>query len=320
MNNILVIGGAGYIGSHVVYELCDRGYNVTILDDLSTGRKENIDLRAKFLKASFSEKNILSKALQNIHCVIHLAALKAAGDSMINPKIYMQKNIIDTFNLIEMCIDYDVTNFIFSSSAAVYGFPKYLPIDEKHDLDPVNYYGFTKLVIEKQLQWYSKIKKINVACLRYFNAAGYDVKKRIKGKENNPANLLPIVMEVANKTRDCVNIFGDDYNTKDGTCLRDYIHVNDLAVAHAQSIDVLKNRREIILNLATGDSYSVMDVINKAKNITGSNIKYNIVDRRLGDPDVLYAISKKAFNILNWKPKFSDLNTILKSMWQVYKD
>ena len=318
MNKILIIGGAGYIGSHVVHELCDQGYNTIILDDLSTGQVENIDSRANFIKNSFSNNNILADILKDVKCVIHLAALKAAGESMLNPSIYMKNNIIDTFNLIELCIENNVKNFIFSSSAAVYGSPEYLPIDEKHPLNPVNYYGFTKMVIEKQLLWYSDLKNINVACLRYFNAAGYDINGRIRGKEKKPENLLPIVMEVANKTRKSFNVFGNDYDTKDGTCLRDYIHVNDLATAHVKSIDALNNNNKLILNLATGNNYSVLDVINQAEIITNKNIKYNIVERRHGDPDKLYATSHQAKNILNWIPQYSDLNTILESMWKIY--
>ena len=318
MNKILIIGGAGYIGSHVVHELCDQGYNTIILDDLSTGQVENIDSRANFIKDSFSNNNILADILKDVKCVIHLAALKAAGESMLNPSIYMKNNIIDTFNLIELCIENNVENFIFSSSAAVYGSPEYLPIDEKHPLNPVNYYGFTKMVIEKQLLWYSDLKNINVACLRYFNAAGYDINGRIRGKEKKPENLLPIVMEVANKTRKSFNVFGNDYDTKDGTCLRDYIHVNDLATAHVKSIDALKDNNKLILNLATGNNYSVLDVINQAEIITNKNIKYNIVERRPGDPDKLYATSHQAKNILNWIPQYSDLNTILESMWKIY--
>ena len=318
MNKILIIGGAGYIGSHVVHELCDQGYNTIILDDLSTGQVENIDSRADFIKDSFSNNNILADILKDVKCVIHLAALKAAGESMLNPSIYMKNNIIDTFNLIELCIENNVENFIFSSSAAVYGSPEYLPIDEKHPLNPVNYYGFTKMVIEKQLLWYSDLKNINVACLRYFNAAGYDINGRIRGKEKKPENLLPIVMEVANKTRKSFNVFGNDYDTKDGTCLRDYIHVNDLATAHVKSIDALNNNNKLILNLATGNNYSVLDVINQAEIITNKNIKYNIVERRPGDPDKLYATSHQAKNILNWIPQYSDLNTILESMWKIY--
>ena len=313
--NVLVIGGAGYIGSHVTYELCDQGYNVTVLDDLSTGFSDNIDKRADFIHQSFTDfKNL--KLLNSIDCVIHLAALKAAGESMDDPIKYSKKNIIDFINLINLCVENNIKNFVFSSSAAVYGFPKYLPIDEQHDLNPINYYGFTKMMIEKQLSWFNSLKHINVACLRYFNAAGFDFKGRVRQKENNPQNLLPIVMEVAAGVREKINVFGSDYDTPDGTCLRDYIHVNDLALGHVKAIEMLQNKGKIITNLATGNYYSVLDVIKKSAKITNKEINYSIIDRREGDPDKLFASSN---NVLNYNAKFSDLDTIISSMWKVYK-
>ncbi|MDC0145573.1 UDP-glucose 4-epimerase GalE [bacterium] len=315
--NILVIGGAGYIGSHVVHELCDQKYNVTVLDNLSTGFLSNLDKRADFIEDSFT--NISNyKILKSIDCVIHLAALKAAGESMDNPIKYSKQNIINSIELINTCIKYEIKNFIFSSSAAVYGYPKYLPIDENHDLNPINYYGFSKLMIEEQLLWYNKLKDLNIALLRYFNAAGYDIKQRIKNKENNPQNLIPIVMEVASGERDKLNIFGGDYNTPDGTCLRDYIHVNDLARGHVKAIEMLKNNnKKIITNLATGNYHSVLDVVNKTSEIINKEINYSIVDRRAGDPDKLFA---KSNNVLNHKNKYSDLDTIINSTWRIYKD
>ena len=314
--NVLVIGGAGYIGSHVTYELCDQGYNVTVLDDLSTGFINNIDKRANFIQHSFADESILSKALIDIDCVIHLAALKAAGDSMNEPIKYSKSNVINSINLINLCIESNVKSFIFSSSAAVYGNPTYLPLDEKHDLNPINYYGFTKLIIEQQLTWLNSLKGIKIGLLRYFNAAGYDINGRVKNKERNPQNLLPIVMEVANGERSNMSVYGNDYETPDGSCLRDYIHVNDLASGHVKAIDALLHKSKIITNLATGNTYSVLEVIELAKKITGKNINYSIVERRAGDPAALYA---KSNNELNFKNKHSDLETIISSMWDVYK-
>tara|TARA_B100002051_G_scaffold275875_1_gene321382 strand:- start:36 stop:986 length:951 start_codon:yes stop_codon:yes gene_type:complete len=313
---VLVIGGAGYIGSHVTYELCDQGYNVTVLDNLSTGFVDNIDNRAEFIQDSFTNADYLTKILKNVDCVIHLAALKAAGDSMVNPIKYSKSNIIDSIRLINMCLENDVENFIFSSSAAVYGYPTYLPLDENHSLNPINYYGFTKLFIEQQLSWLHNLKGINIGLLRYFNAAGYDMRGRVKNKEKNPQNLLPIVMEVASGERSEINVFGNDYDTPDGTCLRDYIHVNDLAFGHVKAIEVLNKKSNLITNLATGNAYSVLEVIELAKKITGKQINYNIEERRPGDPSSLYANSN---NELNFKNKFSDLETIISSMWNVYK-
>tara|TARA_B100000676_G_scaffold276060_1_gene296679 strand:- start:2394 stop:3344 length:951 start_codon:yes stop_codon:yes gene_type:complete len=313
---VLVIGGAGYIGSHVTYELCDQGYNVTVLDNLSTGFVDNIDNRAEFIQDSFTNADYLTKILKNVDCVIHLAALKAAGDSMVNPIKYSKSNIIDSIRLINMCVENDVESFIFSSSAAVYGYPTYLPLDENHSLNPINYYGFTKLFIEQQLSWLHNLKGINIGLLRYFNAAGYDMRGRVKNKEKNPQNLLPIVMEVASGERSEINVFGNDYDTPDGTCLRDYIHVNDLAFGHVKAIEVLNKKSNLITNLATGNAYSVLEVIELAKKITGKQINYNIEERRPGDPSSLYANSN---NELNFKNKFSDLETIISSMWNVYK-
>ena len=314
--NVLVIGGAGYIGSHVTYELCDQGYNVTVLDNLSTGFINNIDKRANFIQHSFADNSILPKALIDIDCVIHLAALKAAGDSMNEPIKYSKSNVINSINLINLCIESNVKSFIFSSSAAVYGNPTYLPLDEKHDLNPINYYGFTKLIIEQQLTWLNSLKGIKIGLLRYFNAAGYDINGRVKNKERNPQNLLPIVMEVASGERSNMSVYGNDYETPDGSCLRDYIHVNDLALGHVKAIDALLHKSKIITNLATGNTYSVLEVIELAKKITGKNINYSIVERRAGDPAALYA---KSNNELNFKNKHSDLETIISSMWNVYK-
>ena len=311
---ILVVGGAGYIGSHVTYELCDQGYKVIVVDNLSSGFIDNVDKRSDFIEDSFVK--LSHNLLKDIDCVIHLAALKAAGESMEDPIKYSNQNIMQSINFINSCIVNNIKNFIFSSSAAVYGFPQYLPVNEKHPLNPINYYGFTKLMIEQQLLWYNQLKGLNIACLRYFNAAGYDVKGRIRNKENNPQNLLPIVMEVAASLRDKINIFGNDYDTPDGTCLRDYIHVNDLAAGHVKAIEMLPNNGKIITNLATGNSYSVLDVINKSSQITNKEIKYSIVGRREGDPDKLFASSN---NLLNYNNKYSELETIISSMWDIYK-
>ena len=311
---VLVIGGAGYIGSHITYELCDNGYDTIVVDNLSTGFIDNIDQRADFIQISYSE--ISPKLFRDIDCVIHLAALKAAGESMNNPIKYSENNLIESLKLINSCIENKINKFIFSSSAAVYGKPQYLPLDEKHSLNPINYYGFTKLLIEKQLLWYNQLNGLNVALLRYFNAAGIDMKGRVFKKEINPQNLLPIVMEVAAGDRSMMKVFGNDYNTPDGTCLRDYIHVNDLAFGHVKALEMLSKNKKIITNLATGKSHSVLDVINKTKEITNENINYIITKRRNGDPDSLFA---KSNDILNYKNKYSNLDNIISSMWKIYQ-
>ena len=316
---ILVTGGAGYIGSHVVIALCEGGYEVVVLDDLSTGNREAVDDRAEFIQGSTLNNDKVATALNDVDAVIHLAAFKAAGESMIDPGKYSQNNISGTISLLNAMITNGVDKFIFSSTAAVYGYPKYLPLDENHPLVPINYYGFTKLEIERILKWYGELKGLKFAALRYFNAAGYDPEGRIRFLENNPANLIPIVMEVASGRREKMEVFGNDYDTSDGTGVRDYIHVTDLASAHVKAIEYLKINDSITVNLATGESHSVLDVINKTKDISGKNIPYHIVDRRPGDPAELYAGTTLAFDQLDWKANHSGLKSLIETTWQVYK-
>jgi len=318
---ILVTGGAGYIGSHVVYELIDQGYEVSVVDDLSLGMIENIDPRATFIKGNTLSNADLDPVLSDgIDAVMHLAAWKAAGESMVDPAKYANNNLIGTMNLLNACDRHGIKNFVFSSTASVYGTPKYIPMDEDHTTEPINYYGETKLQIERNLKWFSELRGIRFAALRYFNAAGYDVKGRIKGKEKNPQNLIPIVMEVASGVRSKMDIFGNDYKTQDGTGIRDYIHVNDLATAHVQAMNHISNTKEdLVVNLATGDGHSVLDVIHKAIEVSGNNIPYDIVERRTGDPGTVLAVSKKAFKLLNWTPGYSDLDTLIRSAWEVYR-
>ncbi|MBT3179535.1 MAG: UDP-glucose 4-epimerase GalE [Candidatus Marinimicrobia bacterium] len=325
MNNnkqhILVTGGAGYIGSHVVLALLDAGYKVTIFDDLSLGFKSNVDERASFIQGSTLSESELDQALsQGIDGVVHLAAFKAAGESMTNPEKYSTNNMTGTLNLLNAMTKANVKRIIFSSTAAVYGYPMYLPVDENHTLKPINYYGYTKLMVEDVLNWYSELKGISFAALRYFNAAGYDVDGRVPNKEKNPANLLPIVMEVASGMRESMLVFGDDYKTKDGTGVRDYIHVTDLADAHVKALEYIDEKKEnLTVNLATGVGYSVLDVIKSAEKVTGKKVPYHIVDRRPGDPDELIAISTKAGDLLGWDAKHSHIDTLLKTMWTLYK-
>jgi UDP-glucose 4-epimerase len=316
---VLVTGGAGYIGSHVVLDLVGAGHNVVIFDDMSLGCVENIHKEAEFIEGSTLDERMLDEVLaKNIDAVVHLAAFKAAGESMVDPGKYSRNNLNGTTNLLNAMLKHDVKTFVFSSTAAVYGYPEYLPVDEAHPLKPINYYGFTKLVIEQKLEWHRQLKELKYAALRYFNAAGYDVEGRIHGLEKSPQNLLPIVMEVAKGERSSMDVFGDDYDTKDGTGVRDYIHVNDLASAHIKALGYLQENDSLTVNLATGEGYSVMDVIKEAENVTGKQISHNIVERRPGDPAELIATSKAAGELLDWEAQYSDLNTILKSMWNVY--
>ncbi|HIF28047.1 MAG TPA: UDP-glucose 4-epimerase GalE, partial [Candidatus Marinimicrobia bacterium] len=268
------------------------------------------------------DNNCLKKSLVNeFDAVVHMAAFKAAGESMTNPGKYSQNNLNGTINLLNAMTELGVKDLIFSSTAAVYGYPNYLPVDEAHDLKPINFYGYTKLVIEQIMQWYADLTGLRYVALRYFNAAGYDITGRIRCIERNPANLLPIVMELASGRKESMEVFGNDYNTVDGTGVRDYIHVSDLATAHVKALDYLsKNKKCVTLNLATGTGYSVLEVIKKAEEISGKNITYDIVKRRPGDPAKLVATSKLAFDLLDWDPKYSSLETLLSSMWNIYNN
>jgi UDP-glucose 4-epimerase len=319
--NVLVTGGAGYIGSHVVKELCDQGYPVIVFDNFSLGLHANIDSRVvDVIEGDLLNRDELSKAFSaNIGYVMHFAAWKAAGESMDNPSKYAVNNLTGSINLIDTMVDKKVRHIVFSSSAAVYGSPAYLPVDEEHPKNPENYYGYTKLAIEENLRWFSRLKNLRYAALRYFNATGYDVQGKLRGKEKNPANLSPVVMETLAGIRDKMLVFGDDYDTPDGTCIRDYIHVNDLATAHLMAMKHIENKdSNIVVNLGTGKGHSVLEVIKAAEKATGRNVKYDIVGRRAGDPKELVASCDLAYDKLGWKAEYSDLDTIFRSMAKVY--
>lgn len=321
MKSILVIGGAGYIGSHVALTFLEAGYEVTVLDNLSSGRQINLFKEARFIHADLQNRHALADVFKDPYDgVIHLAALKAAGESMIVPEKYASQNLNGAVNLLEALSSSQTRIVIFSSSAAVYGLPQYLPLDERHPLNPINFYGYTKLEIERLLDWFYRLKGIHYASLRYFNAAGYDTKSRVQGLEQNPANLIPVVMEVATGKRDAVEIYGNDYSTPDGTGIRDYIHVSDLAQAHLKAFQyVLAQGESLTVNLGTGTGCSVTEVVKAARKASGKEIKANIVDRRPGDPAELYAKSEMAFKLLDWKPVFSSLDVIVSSTWKIYE-
>ena len=318
---ILVTGGAGYIGSHVVYELIDQGHDVTILDDMSLGLEENIDPRSIFVQGSTHSDSDLDSVLSvGFDGIIHLAAWKAAGESMTDPAKYAHNNLIGTINLLNACDRHGIKRFVFSSTSSVYGNPEYIPIDENHPTEPISYYGETKLQVEKNLKWFSDLKGIRFGVLRYFNAAGYDIKGRIKGRERNALNLIPIAMEVAAGIREKMQVFGDNYDTHDGTGVRDYIHVSDLAIAHMKALNYISdNDKDLLVNLATGEGHSVLDVINKSKEVSGKDIPFDIVGRRAGDPATVVAVSNRANKVLDWSTKYSDLDTLIRTAWDVYK-
>ncbi len=261
-----------------------------------------------------------SAAKEGFDGIIHLAAFKAAGESMILPEKYSVNNISGTINIINCASKAGIKNIVFSSTAAVYGEPAYLPIDENHPLNPENYYGYTKLQIEGLLGWYDKLKGIKSAALRYFNAAGYDPKGRITGLERNPANLLPVIMETAAGIREKIDIFGNDYPTPDGTCIRDYVHVTDLADAHYLSMKYLMaENKSITLNLGSDTGISVLEMVEKARKITGKPIPSKIAPRRAGDPVKLIAKSEKAEKTVGWHAKNSTVEILISSSWDIYK-
>jgi UDP-glucose 4-epimerase len=318
---ILIIGGAGYIGSHVARALLDKKNSVTVYDNLSLGCRENLFPESAFVHGDILDYPALRAAAgRGFDALVHLAALKAAGESMTSPEKYSVNNIIGTVNVLNVASETGIKAVVFSSSAAVYGAPKYVPVDEKHPVEPINYYGFTKLEIERLLSWYERLRGIRFAALRYFNAAGYDMDGRVPGLEKTPQNLLPIVMEVAAGMRKRMSVFGNDYPTDDGTGVRDYIHVTDLADAHVRACDYLSsNAASITVNLGSGKGISVAAMIDIARKITGHAIPADIADRRPGDSAVMLASSALAREILGWTPRCSDAETLIKSTWSVYK-
>ena len=297
------------------------GHEITVFDNLSSGLRCNL-----FAKNDFIHGDILIPAeieaafARGFDAFVHLAAFKAAGESMIVPEKYSVNNITGTLNIMNAAVKYNCKKMIFSSSAATFGEPQYLPIDENHPQKPINYYGFTKLEIEHFMSWYDQLKGLKFAALRYFNAAGYDPDGEIRGLEQKPENLLPRVMEAALGKRQ-LKVFGTDYDTRDGTCIRDYVHVTDLARAHVMALDyITKNDKSIMLNLGTEKGTTVKELIDAARRITGKEIPAEDAPRREGDPASLYATSKKAKELLGWEPKYSDVDTLVKTTWEVYKD
>jgi UDP-glucose 4-epimerase len=319
--NILIVGGAGYIGSHVAREFLDRGHGVTVFDNLSSGDRLNLFPEAEFIHGDIMDYTGLSRAARGgFDAAVHLAAFKAVGESMIKPEKYSVNNIGGAVNILNAAVEGGIKNMIFSSSAAVFGKPEYLPIDEKHPVNPESYYGFTKLETERLMEWYDKLKGLRFASLRYFNAAGYDVQGRIAGLESNPANLIPVVMEAACGIRQEVQIFGNDYDTPDGTGVRDYVHVSDLAAAHAAALDyIVKHDKSVTVNLGSGVGLSVLEIIEAARRITGKPIPAAVVGRRGGDPAKLTASSALARELFDWTTRHSDLDTLIKTSWDAYQ-
>lgn len=318
--DILVVGGAGYIGSHVVKALRDAGRQPVVFDNLSTGLRENLFPDIPFIHGDLLIPEQVRDAMRGIRSVIHLAALKAAGDSMLEPERYALHNLNGTVNLLHAAGTAGVRHFVFSSSAAVYGEPQYLPLDENHPTEPANFYGQTKLQIEMLLSWFSRLRNMRYAGLRYFNAAGYDPDGEVRGLEKEPNNLLPLVLETLLGWRENLEVYGTDYDTEDGSCIRDYIHVSDLADAHLRALNFLEERDEdLVLNLGTSKGISVLEILDAARKVSGMDLPVILSDRRPGDPAVVLASAEKAERLLEWSPAFSDVETILKTMLAAYR-
>ena len=317
---VLVVGGAGYIGSHVVKALRNAGKSPVVFDNLSSGLRENLLPRIPFILGDTLKPEQLEPAMKGVGSIIHMAALKAAGESMVKPEKYAENNISGTINMLNAATAAKVKYFVFSSSAAVYGEPQYLPLDESHPTAPMNFYGHTKLAIENLLRWYSQLKGLRFSSLRYFNAAGYDVDGELNGLEHEPNNLLPIVLETIVGRRKKVEVFGTDYDTRDGSCIRDYIHVSDLAEAHLKALDYLKHEnQDLVINLGTSNGLSVLEIMQIAREVSGQEFNYTLGPRRAGDPAVVLAKAELAEELLDWKPKHSDANTLLETTLRAYR-
>lgn len=319
LEKVLVAGGAGYIGSHVQKQLLDEGFKVIVYDDLSSGDIVNVLPGAEFIQANILDKDKLNNVMKDgVDAVIHLAAKKAVGESMVNPSLYAENNISGSINILNAMVENQVKYIVFSSSAAVYGMPQYCPIDEKHPINPINYYGYTKLAIEDNMRWFSQLGKLNYAALRYFNAVGYDADGAIRGKERNPQNLMPIIMEAATGKREKLSIFGNDYDTPDGTCVRDYVHVSDLAKAHTLALKYLMNKNtSFAVNLGTGRGTSVQEIVDATEKVIGKKLNYDFAPRRPGDPAKLTANADLAHQLLGWFPQYTNIEEIIQTVWNL---
>ena len=312
MGTILVTGGAGYIGSAAVRALIDKGHDVVIVDNMAKGRKEFIDPRAKFYEVDLVDIDDLAKAFSEnkIDAVMHFAGYKAVDESMEDAVKYSD-NITGTVNLLNMMVKYKVNKIIYSSSAAVYGIPKEFLVDENCALSTINYYGFTKLASEQMIEWYSRIHEIKYISLRYFNVAG---DSGLNYTDPDAKNVMSIIMEVLAGKRDKIVIYGDDYDTKDGTCIRDYIDINDLVDAHILALDAEENG---VINLGTSTGVSVKELVDMTIGVTGKKLNYEVGPRREGDPAGFVASNEKAKRVLGWEPKVG-LKEMIRTTYGAY--
>ncbi|MBD3380123.1 MAG: UDP-glucose 4-epimerase GalE [Candidatus Omnitrophica bacterium] len=318
---ILITGGAGYIGSHVNKELSRKGYDTIVLDNLVHGHEESVKW-GKLVKGDLSDEDLLDDIFGNndIEAVMHFAAYAYVGESVEDPQKYYLNNVKNALNLLKALNASDTRHFIFSSTCATYGVPEEVPITEDHSQKPVNPYGRGKLMIERVLRDYSEAYGLKYASLRYFNAAGADPGTEI-GEDHDPeTHLIPLVLAAASGARENVEIYGTDYPTPDGTCVRDYIHVSDLAGAHIKALENLKRTSQSdVFNLGNGNGFSVREVISAAEKVTGSKINAVEAPRRPGDPAVLVGSAQKAREILGWQPRYDDLSAIIETAWKWHK-
>ncbi|NQT79862.1 MAG: UDP-glucose 4-epimerase GalE [Candidatus Aminicenantes bacterium] len=318
---ILVAGGAGYIGSHTVKGLIQEGFEVTVFDNFSTGRKELL-IGGELVEGNLMDKKSIKNALmsKNIKAVLHFASLIQVGESYENPKKYYTHNLISSLNLLDAMLEAGIKNFVFSSSAAVYGVPQQIPIPESHALNPFNPYGQTKYFIEKILQDYERAYGLKFISLRYFNAAGADSEGRLGELHNPETHLIPNILLFLLGKKENFDLFGTDFPTKDGTAVRDYVHVTDLAQAHVLALkEILTSSKSEFINLGANKGYSVLEVIKKTEEITGKKVQYREKPRREGDVPVLLASKEKAEQILGWELCFSSIETIIETAWNWHK-
>ena len=314
---VLVVGGAGYIGSHMVAMLLERGHDVVVLDNLSTGYREAV-LGGLLVHADLADREALD-AVMSAHRfdgVMHFASFIQVGESVQDPAKYYRNNVANTINLLDAMRRHRCDNFIFSSTAAIFGEPDYVPIDEKHPRRPINPYGYSKLVVEQMLTDYDRAYGLRSVCLRYFNAAGADPGTRVGERHEPETHLIPLVLRAASGRGAHVQIFGNDYPTPDGTCIRDYIHIVDLCEAHLLALERLRaGAMSARFNLGNGNGYSVAEVVDTAERVTGMRIARVVAPRRAGDPARLVAEAKLAREELGWCPRFDDLHTIVAHAW-----
>ena len=317
MIKVLVIGGAGYIGSHMVKMLGINNCKVTTLDDLSSGHLDAL-LYGKFIKGNFSDIDILNATLSDgFDVVMHFASFIQVGESVVHPDIYYQNNFVNTMILLNAMRAHGINKFIFSSTAATFGEPKYIPIDEQHPQLPINPYGRTKLMVEQLLVDYDIAFGLKSVCLRYFNAAGADPEGLLGERHDPETHLIPLVLQAASGKRSHISIFGHDYDTPDGTCIRDYVHVQDLCTAHWLALQsLMKGAQSQSYNLGNGGGFSVQEVIETAEKVTGNIIPVVSAPRRNGDPAQLVADSKLVREKLGWSPQYPDLSTIIEHAWK----